>query len=136
MPGLLEVLSNPQLSAYRPYYALALLKIDPQAAKQALPTLLDALNGKGPVMRLSAEAVSALRKQVASALGHAGHDAIPALASALGDADAGVRQEAAKALGEIGTEAREAVPSLRKALNDPDEIVRSAASLALKRIGG
>jgi HEAT repeat protein len=53
----------------------------------------------------------------------------------LADADASVRQEAAKALGDIGAQAREAVPSLQKALLDPDEGVRSAAGLALKRIG-
>jgi len=139
VPALSEVLKDPQFSAYRPYYALALSKIDRQAAKLAVPAIIQALEGKGPAARLSEEAASALRKQAASALGlMAGdaRDAIPVLANALADGDAGVRQEAAKALGAIGAEARDAVPSLRKALGDPDETVRSQASAALKKIGG
>jgi len=40
----------------------------------------------------------------------------------------------AKALGKLGTKAREAVPSLRKALTDPDEAVRTEATTALKKI--
>jgi HEAT repeat protein len=62
-------------------------------------------------------------------------EAIPALAHALGDAEAGVRYEAVKALGEIGVQARAAVPSLQKCLTDPDRAVRSEADLALKKIG-
>jgi HEAT repeat protein len=139
IPALTEVLKDPQFAPYRPYYALALLKIDRQAAKLAVPTLIEALEGKGPTARLSEPHASAFRKQAVSALGPRAAeapDAIPALAHALADIDAGVRQEAANALGEIGAHARPALPALRKALTDPDEGVRSEASRALKKIGG
>jgi HEAT repeat protein len=66
--------------------------------------------------------------------GEAGQ-AIPALAAALEDTDAGVRQEAAKALGALGAPARPAVPSLQKSLTDPDAAVRSEAARALQKIG-
>ena len=136
VPALSETLNDPRLSSYRPYYALALLKIDRQAARVAVPVLIEALVGKDPA--LSEKAAPALRKQAASALGQMGdkaRDAIGALGNALGDVDPGVRQQAARALGNIGAPAHDAVPSLRKALSDPDESVRSEATAALKRIG-
>jgi HEAT repeat protein len=138
VPALTELLRDPQFFSYRPSYALALFKIDRQAAGVAVAALIGVFDCKGHVTRLSAQAASALRKQAVSTLEQIGgeaRDAIPALASALADADAGVRQGAAKALGAIGAPAREAVPSLRKALMDPDEAVRSQATLALRKIG-
>jgi HEAT repeat protein len=44
-------------------------------------------------------------------------------------------QQAAEALGQMGSAARTAAPSLRQALADPDEAVRSAAAQALQKIG-
>jgi HEAT repeat protein len=139
VPALTEVLKDPQLAPYHPYYALALLKIDRQTYKLAVPILVEALEGKGPTARLSEQAAATFRKQAASALGPSAmeaQDALMALARALEDVDAGVRQEAANALGEVGAPARQALPALRKALTDPDEGVRSEASRALKKIGG
>src|SRR5262249_56848993 len=69
VPALTEALKDPQLSAYRPYYALALVKIDRQSAKLAVPSLLQALAGKGPRAHLGQEAGSALRKEIATVLG-------------------------------------------------------------------
>jgi HEAT repeat protein len=139
VPALSEILRVPQLSFYSPYYALALVKIDRQAAAGvAVPMLVEALDGKRYGIHLHEPAASSLRKQAASVLGQIGEearDAIPALTKALGDADVGVRQQAAKALGDIGTPARQAVPSLRKALMDRDEAVRSEANEALRKIG-
>jgi HEAT repeat protein len=139
IPALTKALQDPELLTYRPYYALALVRIDGRSGTVAFPALLEALEGKGPVTGFSEEAASAIRKRVPSALGRiAGDvpDAIAALRNALGDPEAGIRQEAAKALGQIGAQAREALPSLRKALADPSEAVRSEASMAVKRIGG
>ena len=45
-----------------------------------------------------------------------------------------VRRAAAKALGQIGSEARAAVPALRTALQDADAGVRLSAEQALKDI--
>jgi HEAT repeat protein len=65
----------------------------------------------------------------------AGKIAIPALIGMLDAKEAAVRRQAARALGELGDQARDAVPSLRKALMDPDEVVRSEATAALKKMG-
>src|SRR5207302_626526 len=138
VPALTEVLRDPHFSSFRPYYALALLKIDRQAAGVAVPVLIEALNGKGGAISVPDQAAATVRKKAASALGQIGRDAgdaVAALANALGDADASVRQQAAKALGDIGTPARDAVPSLRKALMDGDEAVRSESAGALRKIG-
>jgi HEAT repeat protein len=52
-------------------------------------------------------------------MGSRAHTAVPALIIALEDEDVGVRRNAARALGQIGPEAREAVPALMRALRDP-----------------
>jgi HEAT repeat protein len=96
VPALTAYLKDSELSSYHPYYALALSKIDRQAAGAAVPALIEVLDGK-------THAIS--------------------------------RQEAAKALGEIGAQARAAVPSLQKAVKDPDVALRSEATDALKKIG-
>ncbi|HLJ94892.1 MAG TPA: HEAT repeat domain-containing protein, partial [Gemmataceae bacterium] len=105
-PALTEAMNVPQFASCRPYYALALLKIDRQAAGVALPALVEVLDGKGPASRLSGQAAATLRKQTIAALG------------------------------DLGAEARPAVPSLQKAKDtDPDEAVRTEAASALKKIG-
>ena len=68
-------------------------------------------------------------------LGPVAKDAVPDLASALGDADREVRRSAARSLGDIGPGAKEGVLSLVKALKDPEWQVRQAAAYALGRIG-
>ena len=139
VPALTAALRDRHLASHRPSYALALLKIDGQAAKTAaVPALIEVLDCKAHGVYLPEQSSAAVRQQAARALGQMGGQArmaIPALANALGDQDAGLRTEAAKALGHIGAQAREAVPSLQKALTDPDEAVRSEANAALKRIG-
>jgi HEAT repeat protein len=67
-------------------------------------------------------------------IGPEAKEAVPALIAALKDQDAGVRWEAATALGEIGLEAKEAVPALIAALKDQNELVRWYAARALKTI--
>lgn len=56
------------------------------------------------------------------------------LARSLADEQGDVREEAAKALGSVGPEARGVVPSLRKLLKDPSADVRSAAAEALRKL--
>jgi HEAT repeat protein len=73
-------------------------------------------------------------RRAARVLEQIGPPAVPALITALGDADAQVRQNAAGALGQIGLPAAEAVPTLIAALQDPDQEVIKAAKKALERI--
>ena len=78
---------------------------------------------------------TAVRMAAARALGIIGPEArgaIPALVGALRDSEAGVRWEAAAALGRIG---EDSVPALVEALWDRDVKVRHAATYALGAVG-
>ena len=75
-----------------------------------------------------------VRRQIASALGRMGAEAVFGLVESLGDRNASVRYAAAVALAQIGPEAKAAVPALIKGLNDPANFVRAAAAVALKTI--
>ena len=61
---------------------------------------------------------------------------MPVLIQALRDADTFVRQEAAKALGQIGPDAKDAVPVLRRVPADPTGELQKLANEALRRIEG
>jgi tetratricopeptide (TPR) repeat protein len=77
-------------------------------------------------------------KEAARALGQlepAAAEAVPKLITALGDADALVRQSTALALGQLGPVAAKAVPALITALGDADAVVRQSSALALGQLG-
>jgi HEAT repeat protein len=80
-----------------------------------------------------------LRKRSAWSLGEIGGDlgkaAVAPLAEALGDSEADVRTNAARALGKLGAAAEPALPALRRAEEDPDPEVRNAVGEAIKAIG-
>src|SRR5712692_10902377 len=57
------------------------------------------------------------------------------LIEALKSPDPKVRFEAAKSLGELGSNAEKAAPALTEALNDPEAKVRHAAARSLGKIG-
>lgn len=76
-----------------------------------------------------------VRETAADSLGRIGVDAVPELIKALGNPDAGLRVQAARALAVIGPKAGAAVPSLISLLSDDDEAVRRAAARALGQIG-
>jgi len=79
---------------------------------------------------------SGVRVAALLALGRiAGPGVIGVLREALGDRDPGVREAAAKALGEIGSRASEAVTDLCESLGDEHASVRQAAAEALAKIG-
>jgi HEAT repeat protein len=73
--------------------------------------------------------------QQLGSIGSAAADAVPALAEALKDQNAEVRQSAADALGRIGPAAADAVPVLVEALKDQNAHVRRSAAKALRGIG-
>jgi HEAT repeat protein len=90
VPALTEVLKDPRLSAYRPYFAMALLRISRPAASAAIPGLIETLADKSHAVRLSWQAAATLRQEAAAALGELGMDVpdvVPSLALAVGDAD-------------------------------------------------
>jgi HEAT repeat protein len=80
------------------------------------------------------EDVPAVRRRAALALGRFGAVSVAPLIEALADRDFGVRAGAARALGEIGADARGAIPALTQALVDEHKTVRQSAEEALKKI--
>jgi HEAT repeat protein len=72
-----------------------------------------------------------LRRAAAEALATLGAEALPELVKLAGNADARLREGAARALGQMGVQARSGVPALTRLLKDPEAAVRTQASLAL-----
>lgn len=120
-----------------------------------VPALLKLLKQSNPLLRRSAvralarfgpAAVAALpclrdrlndpdaevREQAARALGQLGPVAIPALTDALGNADPAVRREAVWALKQLAPASLPAAPALVRALRDRDLKVRKGAALTLQ----
>ena len=73
----------------------------------------------------------AQRQEAVRALGQIGPGAVAVLASALQDPNINVRVAAADALGRIGEDAKAAVTALNDSLKDPDKTVRRHAAFAL-----
>ena len=106
-----------------------------EAAKPAIPMILDILKDKNED--------TTLRGAAACALGNLQADeAIPVLITIVKqkgelfsmDADALVRRHAAGGLARMGKKARNAIPVLKEAMNDEDEEVRRSAAEALQAI--
>ena len=121
VPPLTKVLEGDPRREVRAAAARALSTVRPEGHA----ALLKALAGsKSPFVRGCAARALA---------GQSAADA--AFVRALADLDAGVRREAAWALGLRGAGSKDAVAALRKALDDPDYVVRTAAAAALRRAG-
>jgi len=76
-----------------------------------------------------------VRWEAAEALGRIGRDSVPALIEGLWDRDVKVRHTAVYALGVVGPEAGAAVPALIHRLKDWDAGVRASAASSLSGIG-
>ena len=110
------------------------MKLGPEAWT-ATPALIAALIDERNYSLVQPMRLS-VRRQAARALGAIGplaRDAVPALADALTDPDAGTRRNAAFALGRIGPDAKAMKAKLAFCLSDEDENVRQEVvkSLAL-----
>ena len=95
-------------------------------------------------------AVSGMASKLAGQLSHSGRPgdsaveafvaigaaSVPALIATLTSGNRVARENAARALGCIGPDARAAIPALTKALQDPHPWVQEQASKALEKIGG
>jgi HEAT repeat protein len=71
------------------------------------------------------------RQEAIRALGQIGPEAVPPLCEALASENSNTRMAAADALGRIGEDAKSAVPALNDALKDSDKLVRRHAAFAL-----
>ena len=156
VPALLELLR--QGNSSQAYAAAVALGDMGQEAKTIAPALIEALHSPSADVRRAASrslgqlgnaAFPALtkakalqdpdaqaRRMVIEALSWMGPDAVPALIFAMKDASPAVRRSAARALGNLGSEAKPARSALEAAASDPQADVRAAAAKALQRIRG
>jgi HEAT repeat protein len=118
--------------------ALALRGLGTEA-RPAVPALIKALKREGNRTNLGQFHVT-VQEMTALALGRASAgsgEGVPALTEFLQGAGTGeTRQMAARALGDVGAEARPAVPQLHALLKDSSPEVREAAEQALQKIEG
>lgn len=110
--------------ALRGEAARALARVAPQAAGTAAALEVAASDRSGHVGVCAAEALWRVSAEPA--------DAVPALASRLGDPTA--RDAAAQALYRIGPKAKAAVPALLTAAKTKDRLFREAVLMALRKI--
>ncbi|HID08178.1 MAG TPA: HEAT repeat domain-containing protein [Armatimonadetes bacterium] len=105
--------------------AYALGEIGPPA-KQAVPTLIEALSNEDWMLRAT----------IIRCLGRIGDSSVVSvLIKALKDKNVNVRSSALYALGDIGPAAKQAIPAVREAVHDTDDLVMLAAHCALAKIG-
>jgi HEAT repeat protein len=137
VPQLAQALEDSE-PAVRMNATLALRGLGTEA-RPAVPALIKALKREGNrtnvgKFRVTIQEMMALTLARASA-GSA--EGVPALTEFLqGAGTAQTREFAARALGEVGAEARPAVPQLRARLKDDSTAVREAAEEALQKIEG
>jgi hypothetical protein len=154
VPALVEMLRHGNSS--QAYAAAAALGQMEKAADAVAPALIEALHAPvADVRRAAARSLGQLgkaafpafknanalhdpdadaRRMVIEAVSWMGPDAVAVLIAALKDTSPAVRRAAARALGNLGAEARSAILALETAASDPQEDVRAAAGKALQRI--
>lgn len=162
LPSLIEAL-NDEDARVREIVVGAIGLVKPQPPAAATQPLLELLDDQEPRVRETAvwslgrispvppEVASAILKvlkedessdvrgEAATILGELGDPAVvPALIEALRDSDRYVRQEAVRALREIGPHAHCALPALKKVMQNAEEdvTVRELAASAIHRIEG
>ncbi|HVR86802.1 MAG TPA: HEAT repeat domain-containing protein [Planctomycetota bacterium] len=163
VPSLLKALADDDLGV-RLAAARALFAVQGPEAQSAIPVLAQALKDEDPDNRREAASVlggfagagktalpaltlalkdsdGGVRCAVAWAMaritgGQATQTAIEVMLSGLKDKEPRARQDAARLLGEVGTDARSAAPALTAALEDDNEDVRKAAQEALGKVQG
>ncbi|MFQ5794128.1 MAG: HEAT repeat domain-containing protein [Candidatus Bipolaricaulia bacterium] len=117
--------------AYEAYLRESILDPTAKVVQGFIPNLMPDFGNK--LLEQDLDTIIAYIKSLsASKVGQGIDELIKALQD---DEDAGVRAEAAFALGAIGPEAQEVVPVLAEALRDEDEFVRFGAAFALVEIG-
>jgi len=115
-------------AAVRAQCAIALAGLRPEHLKTVDSELVEAIK---------AEKDSRVRKELAILFGRFpefAKRAVPGLATALKDPDAGTRAASADALAKLGADAKDSAAALLPLLDDPDKTARQAAVFALGRI--
>jgi HEAT repeat protein len=123
VPWLVEELHRPP-SNLTPNLAEALFKIDPERARKEAPAVLREMLKASSPSRVQAAALL-LRIKPDSKEG------LDLLIDSSQATDAGTRQQAILALGQLGSSAHSAVPALRQSLRDPTILVRIYAAGSL-----
>jgi len=136
VPALASALQDKVLHV-RMHAALALLRLG-SASREALPALIQAVKDKSNQTNLNKFHVT-IQQMAMLALGRASADTaegVPTLKAVL---EADKRDEmqvvAARALGDVGPEARAAVPLLQGLLKSKNALVRECGENALEKIG-
>jgi HEAT repeat protein len=134
--------------------AAALVKIDRQQAKAAVPVLCeglklgsaqeriqtmqtigqlgaDAKDATLPLLEMLSDPDAALRGVATAWISQIGEGAVAPLKEALTNSDTSLRRNAAEALGHLGPRAKDAVPALTERLKDDDGLMRVKAAQAL-----
>ena len=132
--ALADVLTKDKDAFVRRFAAQSLGQIGPEVAKDAVPALSKAVktDTHKEVIQASIEA-----------LGQMGGTAVPALKEAMKSSELTVQYQAAKAIGQIGPDAKDAVKTLIDAFKNPPPMkrnndappVRTAVAEALGNIG-
>ena len=115
--------------------AIALLGAPPPAAADDTLDKLQARALERYLKELGSRNADTRRDAAEGLGGYEEAQAVAALAGALSDEDAGVRQAAAGSLWETGEAAAAARPALERALTDPEPAVRVRAAGALEAMG-
>ncbi len=133
VPALIRALSDPDRQVWSDSLT-AIAALGPEAA-DAIPTLIDALAGRGN-LGFRGRGGGQVVMRSAYALSKIGPAAVPSLIEVLKSGDPGSRAAAARAVGGIGSGAKDAVPGLIANLRraSPDETREIAEALAA--IGG
>jgi HEAT repeat protein len=137
VPALGQALQDPELLV-RLYATLALFHLRGEA-RPAVPALIQAL-GDERNQEIVGRFGFSIREKMAETLGRASAgsaEAVPVLMEILeGDGTEALRRSAARALGDVGAEARPATPQLRKLLTSSSTPMREDAAEALQKIEG
>lgn len=133
LPSLLKALDDDDKQIWS--YAIAgIAEIGPDA-QEAVPVLIDRLDGRKSRGRGRERDIRQGVMRTAYALSRIGKPAVAPLIDALGQNDVTLKIGAARALGGMGSTAKEAVPALIKNLADPQDPVRDETTQTLALLG-
>jgi HEAT repeat protein len=133
LPALLKALDDDDKQIWS--YAIGAIAAIGPDAQEAIPVLIDRLDGRKGRGRGRERDLRQGVMRTAYALSRIGAPAVPPLIEALGQNDTTLKIGAARALGGLGSAAKEAIPALIKNLGDNQDPVRDETAQTLALIG-